>query len=146
MGRAMATVSGNRVAAMDNLSAGEVGGVLAGAIAVLAALGKGLQWLFNWQGAREDSERARLQKWEEALDRRDKEQREQTDKRLHAMEKKVGVMSMALFEAIGELQRLDPASGVLVRARSVLQELYPADPKIPEEIKALVRRVDGDIT
>ena len=129
---------------MDSgVSPGEAGGVIAGAIAILAALGKGMAWLLNWQGARADARAARLKVWEESLDRREREHREKTEGRLKAMESKVSAVSAALFEAIGELQRLDPASPVLAKARQVLQAEFPVDPELSDEMKALLRRLDG---
>lgn len=124
------------------VSAGEVGGVFAGIVAGLAAIGKGIAWMLNWKDARENSRAARLHAWEQSLDRREKEHREETEARLGAVESKLSAVSMALFEAIGELQRLDPFSPILASARLVLQQAYPVDPDMPAEIKALIRRVD----
>lgn len=127
---------------MSELSVGEAGGIFAGAVAGLAALGKGLAWLLNWQNARSENREARLRQWEESLARREKDHREETEARLVAVEGKLTAVSAALFEAIGELQRLDPASPVLAHARLILQHAYPIQPDTPAEMKALLRRID----
>lgn len=128
---------------MDNgVSPGEVGGVFAGVVALGAALGKAAKWLLNWQEAREKSNAARLRAWEKSLDRREREQRAETERRFHAMEEKVGMMASALFEAIAELQVLDPRSVALARAKIVLRKAFPVDEETPGNIEALVGRLD----
>ena len=127
---------------MDSGQFGEAGGIFAGFTAALYALGKGIGWLLNYKGERDNQRSARLKAWEQSLDKRDREHREETDGRLRAMESKVSALSMALFEALGELQRLDPASPVLARASMVMKAEFPVEPDIPEEMKALLRRLD----
>lgn len=130
---------------MDSgVSAGEVGGVFAGLVALLAALGKAGQWLINWKDARENSRAARLAAWEASLDRREQEHREQTVRELHAVNKKLSAVAGALFEALAELQRIEPANPMLVRAKLILREVYPVSPEMPDEMKAFVRRPEFD--
>lgn len=135
---------------MDNggVSVGEAGGVLAGVIALLAAMGKSFKELINWKDAREKSRAAELKAWEDSLARREKENRERTEDRLEAVESKLSLVTGALFDALGELHRLDPASPVLARAKQALQQAYPLDVDTPPDIQALVRRIDrekGDV-
>jgi hypothetical protein len=127
---------------MDNFDAGQAGGIFAGVIAALVAIGKGVGWLINWKGARERSEAARLRAWEQSLDRREQKQRMETEHRLAAFEDKLSAVSLVSFEMLGELQRLDPASPTLVRAREVLRKVFPVDPDSPEVLRTLVRRLD----
>lgn len=128
---------------MDNgVSAGEVGGIFAGIIALLASIGTAIRWLFNWRDARDRSQAARLKAWEESLDRREKEHRESTEQRLHAMERKLSAVTAALFETIAELQLLDAASPALAKAKIVLRQAYPLDVETPSDMQALIDRLD----
>lgn len=128
---------------MDSgVSPNEAGGVFAGIVAALFALGKGLAWLLNWKDARDKSEAARLKAWQASLDRREKEQRAEAESRMAAFEDKLSAVSLVSFEMLGELQRLDPASPVLAHAREVLRAVFPVDPEPPEWLRSLVRRLD----
>lgn len=128
-----------------NLSPGDVGGVFAGLVGLLVAIGKGFAWLANWKNTRENTRAARLRAWEAALDKRDREMRVELEQHVHAVEKKLSAVTMVMFEMLGELQRLDPVNPVLARARVVLNQTYPVDPDIPEEMRTLIRRVEVEI-
>lgn len=127
---------------MDNLSAGEAGGIFAGLIALLASIGAGVRWMIGWRDSRQDLREAKLNQWEESLARREKEQREAIEERLKVVEDKLSIVSMALFETVAELQVLDPANPSLAKARIVLSEAYPVDFEAPEWMKTLLGRID----
>lgn len=127
---------------MESLSPGEVGGVFGGLVALIIAIGGGLRWMLGWTDRRQELREAKLLRWEESLQRREKDYREHTEERLHDVERKCDAMAGALFEALAELQRLDPASPAIVKARMALHELYPVDMDVPDFIQNLVRRLD----
>lgn len=127
---------------MSNFDAGDVGGIIGAIVSLLVAIGGGIAWLLNWKGAREKSQAARLKAWEQSLDRREKEQRQETEDRLRTFEDKLSAVSLVSFEMLGELQRLDPASPVLARAREVLRSVFPVDPDPPDWLRSLVHRLD----
>lgn len=133
-------------------SLGEASGIFAGLVMLLAALGKGAAWLFNFKEAREkrlaeqrraweESEARRLQEWQASLDRREKVQREEAEGRISALEHRTDIMAAVLLEALGELLRLDPGSPVIVKMRIVLQHKVPVEADLPEEIRTLMRRM-----
>lgn len=119
---------------MDNgVSAGEIGGVVAGLVALLAALGKGAQWIFNWKGAREDARAARLKAWEDSLDRRERTHREETEHELEQVSEALGKVR----EELGQLGRQSAEqSALLTVTRNALhlvtERLRQVAPDSPE--------------
>lgn len=112
---------------MDNLTAGEVGGVFAGAVAALAALGKGLAWLLDWNDARTSGREARLEAWERSLVDREKAYREEiegqlatTRAELARVEADFTTLRAVLAEVTAELHRHVPDSPALARAARAL--------------------------
>lgn len=137
------------VASMNEFSPGEVGGVLAGIIAVGAALGKGIAWILNWHGERSERKAARLLAWEKSLDRREREQRDQLEHRFAALEESHALLQSdlalvrgSLLEVTLELRVLDPGSAALERATRLLSQAFAPMDDIPEELDELVRKLD----
>lgn len=146
---------------MDSgVSAGEAGGVFAGVIALLAALGKGAKWLFDWKGAREDSERKRLTAWEDSLDRREKAHREEIEAELGALKAEQEEQGRKLFAAVGlqrllhlalsevtiELEKHAPDSMAIQHARVLLHPEFRPDmlspTPTPGELMKLAKELD----
>lgn len=155
-GRRSEMRDGNRgVAPMDNVSAGEVGGVLAGVLAVAYAIGRAIGWTVDRiakriddRAAENEQERNRLTEWRASLDRREQEAREQTEGRLAAIEETVrrfrrqqGVMHQALREVTRELFQHAPHSAAAMRAEQLLA--FPIE-DIPEDMAELARRFDEE--
>ena len=140
------------------LSPGEVGGVFAGVIAGLAAIGKALAWLLNWQGARSDRKAERLRVWEESLDRRDKEYRQQLEHDLEelraahqananeidALRNRFRALRGAALELVVEVRVLKPDSPALKRADTMLRAAFPVESALPTDLTDLVTRL-GEI-
>ncbi|WP_310534592.1 hypothetical protein [Novosphingobium sp.] len=140
------------------LSAGEVGGVFAGVVAALAALGKGLAWLLNWQGARSDRKADRLRVWEESLDRRDKEYRQQLEHDLEelraahlanateisALRNRFRALRGAALELVIEVRAISPDSPALKRADAMLRTAFPVEVVLPADLTELVNQL-GEI-
>lgn len=138
---------------MDNFSAGEVGGIFAGAIALIAAVGKGLAWLLNWQGERSDAKAARLRAWEDSLDRREKEARAAMELRFRGLEvaviklrRRTWAMRECLQEVTTELRVHAPDSAAADRAESMLRSAWAEtlDFDVPEDLAELARMLDDD--
>src|SRR5690348_16553192 len=118
-GRMMAA----RGVAMNDWTAGDYGGAFAGVVALLAALGKGIAWLLNWQGAREQRRSQRLAEWEASLVRREKEYREDLEHKFAAIEgevaeldKQKNALGVALYDVTLALREKDPRHPALTRA------------------------------
>jgi uncharacterized protein HemX len=56
---------------MADPSAGEVGGVFAGAVALIVALGHGIRWWLGWTDRRAATRSAKLDAWQNQLDERE---------------------------------------------------------------------------
>lgn len=108
---------------------GEAGGVIAGALAVLASLGAGLRWLFTWTDKRALARDERLRRWEENLIAREKSYREEiegqlahTRTELGRVERELEALRAVLAVMASELHRHDPASPALTRALALLND------------------------
>ncbi len=135
---------------MDNWNAGEIGGVFAGFVAALAALGKGVAWLLGRDDRRAELRDKKLQAWEDSLARREVEQRAQTETRLVVLERQVrrlqsrlGRVSGSLLEVTVELREVAPLNPALLRAEALLKSEFEADPDTPEDMLAAARKLDG---
>ena len=139
---------------MDHLSAGEVGGVFAGFVALIAALGKGLAWLLDWDSKRTLAKEHRLRSWEISLDEREKEYREAIETKMADLEGEVlrlrtqqGALSFSLLEIAVAHRDKDPDSPALARAATMLRQAFPPefgfDPAIAELIHALETKNDA---
>lgn len=142
--------AGTGVVAMDNWTAGDYGGAFAGLIAGLAALGKGLAWLLNWHGAREERRAKKLAAWEASLTQREKEQREKTERRLAEVEGELAhvtarqwALGNSLIECMADLRDHNPGSDALDRAKAVLRAAFPPDFTLPTAFADLVARFDA---
>lgn len=137
------------------LSPGEVGGVLAGIIAGIAAVGKGLAWLLNWQGARSDRKAERLRAWEEMLNQRDKEYRAKLEhdiaelqdahkanaEQIAGLIKLTRALSGAALELVVEVRVLNQDSPALKRAHTILRTAFPLDNTLPSDLTELVKKL-----
>ncbi|MGA1853025.1 hypothetical protein VH570_19515 [Sphingobium sp. HT1-2] len=130
-------------------AAGEAGGIIAGAVAVLYALGKGAAWLLNWKDARAQSRAAKLQLWHDELEKREKEQddrdlqyRQHIETQLRRLALENRVLRRA-FELVAEpLRRLEPENPKLAQAQSMLDRAFPLDPGLPIDMGILVSMID----
>lgn len=131
---------------MDNLSAGEVGGIFAGIVALLAACGKAIAWAVGWTERRDAHREAKLKAWEDSLNRREVEQRQRTEQRLHAMEAGMAVMRRALITVTSELRAENPASPGLAIAEEALRSAYPIDWETPGDMDGMARglKLEGE--
>ena len=140
---------------MDQMSAGEVGGVLAGALALLAALGKALAWLLNWDGARKNDREGRLAAWEKSLVEREKDYRAEIEGRLDQVQKdlaeakvlaevlnrNVSTLVIAVGDLASELEAHAPQALSLIRARKLLESLQLTP--TPASLAQLARKIDA---
>ena len=130
-------------------AAGEAGGIIAGAVALLYAFGKGMAWLLNWKDARAQSRAAKLQAWHDELAKREKEQddrdlqyRQHIETQLRRLALENRVLRRA-FELVAEpLRRLEPENPKLAQAQNMLDRAFPLDPGLPIDMGILVSMID----
>lgn len=130
-------------------SAGEAGGILAGAIALLIAVGHGIRWILGFRERRNDSLYAKNLKWEERLAEREAGiERDQLahfsriEARLTRTELQVEAALGAYHLLAGEMRRNDPGNAVLKMAEELLKEAFRLDPVTPVDMKAQLGKLD----
>ena len=130
------------------ISSGEVGGVLAGVVAVGVAASKGLAWLINWRDARAQTRSAKLDQWHEELKRREMDLDEKLDQRMNGLEQQVGDLTkavdkwrMAFHMVAAELLQRHPQSAALIQAQKILAEAFPIHLAVPEDMVRTLDRV-----
>lgn len=135
-----------RVAPMDDWgsTAAQAGGAFALVLGGVAAIGKALAWLLNWQGERSDAKSAKLQAWEDSLDRREKDQRTRLEARFARLEGLVIVLRDSLLDVTVELRLHDPQSAALAKATEVLRGAFPPEFALPADMMNLTRKLDGE--
>lgn len=138
------------------MDSGDAGGVFAGVVAGLYAIGKGLAWLLNWQNARGEDRSKRLKVWEESLDRRERDLRLSMEAELGELRDEVEAQGrdladqtainqltrMALVEVTTELERRAADSLALQRAKALLHRTEPNALLLPSDIATLARAAD----
>lgn len=132
-----------------NISPGEVGGIFAGAVAMLVALGGGIKWLMSWRADRRDSFHAKLIAWEARLLDREKQLDVERDEhfarietRLKRMEEEQAVLLKAYHLVAGGLRTLDSGNAALRMADDLLRAAFPIDPVTPPDMSATVAKLD----
>lgn len=137
------------VAQMDNWTAGDYGGLFAGAVAALAGVAKGLAWLLNWRGEREDQRAQKLADWEASLTKREKEYRLELEGKFDAIEGEVaelrtqnGALGVSLLDVTTALRTENPTNPALARAAAVLRAAFPLDRVLPAGFDDLLAQLD----
>lgn len=130
-------------------SSGEVGGVLAGVVAVVVAAGKGIAWVLNWRDARAKTRAAKLDRWHEELLKREKELDDKIDNRMAGLEHQVGELGravdkwrMAFHLVAAELLQRHPQSAALMQAQKILAEVFPISLAVPADMEEALGRID----
>lgn len=133
-------------------SPGEIGGIFAGIVALLATIGAGFRFLFNWTERRASSRAAKLEAWHNELKEREaKLDNEQTafQARLEESVAQLGRENRALrlaFQLVSApLRTLDPSNPALIRAEQLLQAAFPLDADISADLERLIAAIpDAD--
>ena len=123
--------------------------MVAGAVALLYAFGKGAAWLLNWKDARAKTRAAKLQIWHEELqtreqqqDKRDRDYQQHIETHLRRQAVEIRVLRRA-FELVAEpLRRVEPDNPNLARAQAMLDRAFPLDPALPEDLATLMAMID----
>lgn len=133
---------------MDGFSWAEIGGRFAGGAVVLAAVGRSLAWLLNWQGARDERKAARMREWEDSLIRREKDYREQIEREITELRGEVAEAkrNMQRVCRIGtqvaqKLRQHSPDEDVLRMWDLALRTAFPLEDE-EDDLSALAREVD----
>lgn len=144
------------VATMDQVSAGEAGGIFAGVVALLYALGRGVGWVWTKIEGRIDkraaenvSESERLGAWRKALDHEAKALREGIKAELEAVKLELAevrlqsvALAAGLLDVALELDGHAPQSPALARLGETLRQVWKVSTEIPPEMAVLLARLE----
>lgn len=135
-------------------SPGELGGMLAGALAILGAIGAALKWFMPWLAERADrrvaSRAAGNREWEEKLRQREAEIDHRIAESLRScehhcerMRADVEKLRVAILLMLPELQRAAPYSPVLKRVGLLLRDAFPIPLDLPDDIAKPLGELGG---
>jgi len=134
---------------------GNVGGIFAGIVALLACIGGGIKWTLNWNDHRAQSRTAKLDAWQRELDLREQRLAEEREKFLsevrgeleevktsNAQLHKEHAALLGGYQLIAAALRvLDPDNRALAMADELLRAAFQPDPVTPADMKATVLKV-----
>lgn len=143
---------------MPDPSAGEVGGIFAGVVALLIAIGKGIGWLMGWDERRATTRTAKLDAWHEELkdrereiDRKQDDLSRQTEVRLRALARWAVTLQHQVTAAVNAhqivaagLRQEHPDHPALGLADELLKSAFPLDPAVPAVLAALLSELAED--
>lgn len=138
---------------MSDVSAGEVGGIVAGVLAVAAALGKAAQWV--WASYRDAgaSRSAKLDRWHDELTQREHALKAEMDRQLSEMRvvqaeqgkaeqgKELEAHRIAIHVLVAKVARDDPHAPELRQVADVLGAAFPLHMEVPADMAAVLGRV-----
>jgi hypothetical protein len=147
---------------MADPTAGEVGGVLAGIVAALVALGHGIRWWLGWTDRRAITRAAKLDAWQRELAGREaafeQSQREYWGKIEGELEvlRAADMQRAAEFAALkiehsalrtahqlisSALHRADPENPAIGQADEILKAVFPPDASTPADMVRQLRDI-----
>ncbi len=124
------------------VSAGDVGGVFAGIVAAMVAVGQGIKWLLHFRERQAGSRAAKLQAWEDRLDQRDRDYQDGIENELKIMRGQNMALRMAFELVAARVRTIDPHSPELGQADQLLRQAFPLDPTVAPDFNMLLSRVD----
>lgn len=126
---------------MADPSAGEIGGLFAGAVGLIVALGHGLKWWLGWTDRRTATRSAKLDAWQRELDGRehrlDAEQRaywKTVQAELGQVRREHAALLGAYQLLTAALTRQDPGNQALRQADELLRSAFPIEPATPDDM------------
>jgi uncharacterized protein HemX len=133
---------------MADPSAGEVGGVFAGAVALIVALGHGIRWWLGWTDRRAATRSAKLDAWQNQLDERETRIEAQQLEYWARVERELEQSRRERAALLGGYQLIatamrvvDPDNDALRRADELIRSAFLLDPLLPADMVASVRSI-----
>jgi uncharacterized protein HemX len=132
---------------MADPSAGEVGGVFAGGVALLVALGHGIRWWLGWTDRRAANRAAKLDAWQHQLDEREARLDQQQQDHWAEIGRELDQSRRERAALLGgyqliatEMRLVDPDNDALRRADELIRSAFLLDALPPPEMNQLLRR------
>lgn len=133
---------------MADPTVGEVGGVFAGVVALLVAVGHAMRWWLGWTDRRAASRAAKLDAWQRQLDEREARLDQQQQDHWAEIGRELEVLRREHAALLGgyqliaaELRLVKPDSDALRRADELLRSAFLLDPLLPADFTALARSI-----
>jgi uncharacterized protein HemX len=133
---------------MADPSVGEVGGVFAGAVALLVALGHGMRWWLGWTDRRAATRSAKLDAWQNQLDQREKRIEAQQVEHWTRVERELELLRREHAALLGGYQLVtaalrvaDPDNDALRRADELLRSAFLLEPVLPGDMASIAQRI-----
>lgn len=140
---------------MPDPSAGEVGGIFAGLVTFLTALGAAIKWAFGRRDKAAETRSAKLQAWHEELKQREAELDRKQAEHVAQMEDKLAALALwgrqletevaalrGSYQLLASALRIkDPGNPALGQADELLKSAFPLNPVIPPPLAALLANI-----
>jgi hypothetical protein len=133
---------------MADPTAGEVGGVFAGAVALVIALGHGLRWWLGWTDRRAATRSAKLDAWQHELQQREARFEIQQAEHWARVESELEIVKRQYSALLGgyqliaaALRIIDPENDALSRADNLLRSAFLVDPVMPTEMATKLQHI-----
>jgi hypothetical protein len=133
---------------MADPSAGEVGGVFAGLVGLLVAIGHGMRWWLGWTDRRAASRAAKLEQWQRELNAREERFEEHQEAHWRHIEEHLGKLRREHAALLGgyqliaaALRMVDPHSDALRRADELLRSAFLVEPLSPPDMVETMRGI-----
>lgn len=133
---------------MADPSAGEAGGVFAGVVALMVALGHAIRWWLGWSDRRAATRSAKLDAWQHELQAREERFEAQQREHWRRVENELDIVKRQHTALLGGYQLLaaalrmvDPESDALRRADDLLRAAFLIDPLTPPDMIMTAQRI-----
>jgi hypothetical protein len=133
---------------MPDPTAGEAGGIFAGGVALVIAVGHGIRWWLGWSDRRAAKRGAKLDAWQCEL--QDREQRfsalqaqhwAEIKNELEQLRREHGALLGGYQLIAAALRLVDPDSDALRRADELLRSAFPIEPLLPTDMKRTAAQI-----
>lgn len=132
------------------VSPGEMGGMFAGAVALLGTIGAGIRWLLGWKERRAESRSAKLQAWHDELVAREARLDAERERDIAGLREDIaklrrehGALLNAYQLLAGALRVLDATNPALRMADEMLRAAYPVDAVTPADMRVMLGSMDA---
>lgn len=133
---------------MPDPSAGEIGGMFAGVVALLVAVGKGVGWILGWDERRKATRYEKLEAWQRELEARERQVDDRQAEHYAKIEAELATFRAQNAALVGAYQLIvaalrleNPSSPALGQADELLKSAFPLDPIVPPPIAGLLGKI-----
>jgi hypothetical protein len=133
---------------MDSPNAGQIGGIFAGLVAALVAIGHGLRWLMGYEERRDRSRTQKLDAWQRELEAREraiddklKEYWTLVERELETLRREHAALRQGYQLVASALRSNDPENPALRHADELLRAAFPPEPLLPPDMVETLKSI-----